>query len=359
MPSRKIAFASVEAKKQWIIDINRKHSDDFQNNELSRIAFKKQHPTEHISFLCMDGRIDLSEIIKAIPGIFRTYRHGGAAYDIGWPLFGDDLIDNVRRNAAEGKITAIWIGLHLASSGIEHRGCKAFGYNLTNDLAFKKNLRDRINYVFGDSAMVYPFIVAIDTDTKCLVFYSHDTESMFSTNELTDGSIESISARLMQLYPDMPASMVADIAFFVQNNLKVRDEWKSSPVEDDLTHNEFIVGSGKGISFDWLHELNSALIIGPYKPSDSAIFKVAFNLIIDNMKTDKIANTDFILLLSAIYDSKIKERQAREQVKYLRDAALEILNDKDNPPELKELAGKCFPMMVIVDKHTQLLTVVD
>jgi hypothetical protein len=76
-----------------------------------------------------------------------------------------------------------------------------------------------------------------------------------------------------------------------------------------------MIGVGRG--FDWLHMPNLALIIGPYGPDLADPIRKAAGIIEANMKSFRIPDDGFLLLVASPYYDNGSDRARRSQEQLL------------------------------------------
>jgi hypothetical protein len=344
--------ASIVEKIDWLKKINREHSDFFcsPDQDLLRGFYRSQHPTEICAFKCMDGRIHLPYITKTPLGIIQPFRNLAGKFDLGWPYLGQAFENWVKYSISKVRKCLVMVTYHFSAGNNEHRGCAGFDYDKQAALNFTAQFKAQIERVFGvEHSVVYPIIVGLETDTDSLIFHGAGdaTLDLGKIDAKTDPEI--LRQQLAKLYPEMSATMINDLLPMVLGNLQHIAEIKASErAIIDSEHREFIIGIGRG--FDWLHEPNIALLIGPYSLDLYQPVKTAMEIIQHNMEAGRIKNDGFIVLTSAPYYRSlgIDKFRAIEKTKVLTNLA-------------KEVAAKRFPVLqpkmhiisAIVDNETR------
>ncbi len=343
--------APIEEKISWVRKLNQEHSDFFcsPDEELSRRLYRAQHPTEICAFKCMDGRINIPILTKTPLGIIQPFRNLGGKFDLGWPYLGQVFEEWVNYAVSKGRKCLVMVTYHF-SQGDTHRGCAGFQYDKAASVAFTYSFKQQIERIFGEKrSVVYPIVVGLETDTDALIFHGVDDRQL-DLGQIDAGiGIDVLRGKLSELYPDMKERMVEDLLPLVVGNLKQIAEIKvADRLVIDSEHREFIVGIGRG--FDWLHEPNIALLIGPYSPDLYQPIKTAFEIIQSNMEAGKIKDDGFIILSSAPYfrDLGVDKQRAVEKTKFLTDLAREVANKR-----FPGLAGKMHSLSAILDRNTR------
>jgi len=341
---------TIEQKIDWLLEVNNKHATNFINTRLARQFYRVKHPTEICAFKCMDGRIHIPLVTNTPPGIILPYRNIGGAFDLGWPLLGEDITSWVKYGVSKGRNSLILVTYHY-SKGDDHRGCAGFHYDHEAAFQYTVNFYKQVNRLFGENnQVVFPIVVGLETDTDSLVFHPQnptDKGVIYVSEKMSDKN-DYLLGVVHELYPDMKEEVMNDLLPLIQGNIAHIKEIKESgrkPI--DMQHREWILGVGRG--FDWLHEPNTALIIGPYSPDLSAPIIKAISIIADNMKLGRIGNDGFLVLSSAPFKEKgVDENRAKEKANFFKRYVKKII--EENFPEL---INKARYMTVVVDEHTR------
>jgi hypothetical protein len=178
--------------------------------------------------------------------------------------------------------------------------------------------------------------IGIETDFESIVFHSTDGKTLDIASLDASLSNEEIDVMLTGLYPDMNAEMRRDLVPLAKGNLDhialVRTEHK--PLID-LEHREQIIAVGRG--FDWLHEPNRALIIGPYSHEWPQAVKTAGSIVLGNLNAERIPGENGILLLvSTLWRNEERESGRRLKEEKARYIARTALQELQSIPELKD-----------------------
>jgi hypothetical protein len=356
MNKRKIISEDVT---NYVLRINKERSLEYTDPsaQMARQLYRGKHPTEILVQKCMDGRLNLSVFTGTPPGIIQPFRNVGGKFDLGWPFFQEVTLDGVQYGINKGR-QCLSISSYHFSVGDHHRGCAGFGYDTEGAKAAAFDLRDQFTKVFGSGAgrPVYALTIGIETDAESLIFHNNEGESLDLAQVDPQSASEDLNRLLTKLYPDMASEMRRDLLPLVVGNVAhiaaVKEEEKA-PV--DLEHREQIIALGRG--FDWLHEPNRALIIGPYSHEWPSAVKTAGTIVLGNLQAGRIPEKSGVLLLvSALWRSEEREvgRRLKEQkVRYLAEIALEELKAiPELHQHLKVLAG-------VVDADTRKLHTID
>ena len=330
---------------------NAAQAKEFSEGHLVRRLYRAQHPTEIVAFKCMDGRLNLSYMTETPVGYIQPYRDLGGRFDMGSPYFGSLIQRGVESAVNQGRGTIIFVTYHF-SVGKKERGCKGFHCNVDEAKNFTAVLCENVKSIFGDVEAVYPIQVGIETDHDALVFHGRDG-SIFDLSQVHGMSAEDFSTRLHSLYPDMNECMVKDLVPLLignQHHIKKIREMNRQPIE--LDHREQVLAFGRG--FDWLHEPNKALIVGPYALDIEKPIVTAASIILDNLNGGRIPKEDgVVLMIASLYERNVgpDKRRAVEKSRSLAQFAQAAIK-KGMPklePYMKTLVG-------IVDAETRLFT---
>ncbi len=332
--------------KGYALNLNAERSAEYTDPsaQLARQLYRERHPTEILIQKCMDGRLNLSVFTGIPAGILQPFRNVGGRFDLGWPFFQEVTGGTVQYAIKKGR-QCLSISSYHFSAGDHHRGCAGFGYDTDAAQGAAFNLRDQFTKVFGDAKgrPVYALTVGIETDLESLIFHSLDGTTLDVSNLEPHTTSDELDRMIASLYPDMNSEMRADLLPLVEGNLKhvavVRAEQK--PLID-LEHREQIIAVGRG--FDWLHEPNRALIIGPYSHEWPAAVRTAGTIVLGNLNAGRIpAESGVLLLVGALWRSEEREvgrRLKEEKVRYVAKTALaELQNIPELKDHLKILAG--------------------
>lgn len=328
-------------------DLNARNSSIFCGEQLSRRLYRSEHPTEIAAFKCMDGRIHLPLLTRTPIGIIQPFRNLAGRFDLGWPYLGELFLQWVDYAISKKRKCLVLVTYHF-SKGDTHRGCAGFNYCKEDAFNFSLNFRKQIERMTRDRNVVYPIIVGLETDTDVLIFHGLDHNKTLNVGELDNLTEEKVSDLLEDLYPDMPERILLDLIPLILGNAKhIKEEEIINREILDSQHRERIVGIGRG--FDWLHEPNLALIIGPYSPNLSEPIKTAASIIKDNMTLKRIPDDGFMLMTSAPYrEVGLDKDRAIEKARFLLEFSKKVLSEYD-----EEFAKKMKPIGVIVDTHTR------
>jgi len=353
-PTFKMNERTIDERIEWLFGMNKAHSDEFMRTRLSRQLYRVNHPTEICAFKCMDGRIHIPVVTHTPLGIIRPYRNIGGYFDLGWPLLGEDLANWVKYGVTKGRKSLILVTYHY-SKGDDHRGCAGFDYNQSAAFEFTINFHKQVNRLFGEkNQVVFPIVVGLETDTDSLIFHPQDPskqEGVFYCTDKTSDKSDYLASILNDLYPDMDPTVRHDLLPLIQGNIAhIKDIKESAREPLDMQHREWVLGVGRG--FDWMHEPNTALIIGPYSPDLSGPIIKAVGIIADNMKNGRIKDDGLLILSSAPFrEHGVDENRAKEKANFFREYVRQIL-EKHYP----ELAPKAKYIAVVVDEHTRRAT---
>ncbi|MFA5155015.1 MAG: hypothetical protein WC453_01130 [Patescibacteria group bacterium] len=341
---------TITEKIEWLLDLNKQHSDEFVRTRPSRQLYRVNHPTEIAAFKCMDGRIHIPLVTHTPLGILRPYRNIGGYFDLGWPLLGEDVKNWVDYGISKGRKSLIIVTYHY-SKGDGHRGCAGFHYDRDAAFDFTVKFHNQVNRFFGhNNQVVFPIVMGLETDTDSLVFHPQDPKGsniVYCSEKMSDKS-DYLSGVINELYPDMDSVVRQDIIPLIHGNINhIREVRESNRDLTEMQHNEWVLGVGRG--FDWLHEPNTALLVGPFDPDLSKPIITAISIIADNMKSGRISDDGFLVLSSAPFKQKgVDENRAKEKANFFRSYIKKIL--ADNYPDL---LGKAKFIAVTVDEHTR------
>jgi hypothetical protein len=324
---------SIEERLDWLWRLSREHSEEFQNPEavLARKRYLALHPTHIIVLKCMDGRIHIPCATRTPLGIIEPFRNLGGMFDLGWPYLGEVLTNSVNAAADQGKRVLIVITYHF-SKGDALRGCAGFNFDKAASIRYVEGIKRQVEEVFGAGRQtVYPVVFGFETDEDALILHGEKDVWDLSGEvpETPDGQDPDeedsiLAGRLARLYPDMPGRIVRDLAPLVRGNLRHIRETRASGRALATEHREWMICLGRG--YDFLHEPNLALIVGPYSPDLSSPVTRAAGIIASNMEKGRIPDDGFLLLASAPYrEAGVDRMRAILKSRFLSSFADEVI----------------------------------
>lgn len=347
---------SIDEKIEWLLGVNEKHSKLFVETRIDRQLYRENHPTEICAFKCMDGRINIPLMTNTPLGIIKPYRNLGGIFDLGWKLLGLDLMNWVQYGVTKRRKSLIMITYHY-SMGDKHRGCKGCNYDTPAAVALTLNLYKQVRRVFGmNSSVVYPIVVGIETDTDAFILHPQDPTDknlVYLSGEMS-ADRNFVVGLINDLYPDMDTNIKNDLLPLLQGNIAHIKEVKASNRHlDDMNHREWVIGVGQG--FDWLHEANTVLLVGPWDQDMSNAINKALGIIADNMKSKRSKDDGFLVLNSTTFrEVGIDQNRATEGANLYRKYVRKII--KESYPEL---LPKARFLSVTVDENTRKLNLVS
>lgn len=339
----------IDEKIKWLIEVNEKASDKFIKDELPRRLYQAEHKTNMLALKCMDGRINIPLVTGTPSGIIKPYRNIGGYFDLGWPMLGGEIQDVIEEGVSKGRKSLILITYHY-SKGDTSRGCAGFNHNTEKAFNFTVNLHRQFNRIFGENnGVVFPVVIGLETDTDSLVFHPEnpaDKNALYLSEDINSDH-DYLYSLLSNLYPHMDKYVKEDIIPLIKGNIlhikKIKD---SNRKLEDMKHNEWVLGVGRG--FDWLHEPNTALLVGPFNPDLANPILTAIDIIRNNMESGLINNDGFLVLCSSVFKKNgIDKNRAIEKSNFFCSKIKKHL--KDNFPLL---LPKAKFMLVVLDQNT-------
>ncbi len=338
-----------------LLEINKLHAGryDAPESTLARRLYRASHPTEIGVFKCMDGRLHLPVMTNTAVGILQPWRNLGGKFNLGWPGLLYTVREWVSYAISRGR-NCMPIATYHFSRGDEHRGCKGFNYDTKAAIKFSQELKEQFDRVFGKGP-VYAVQMGIETDLEALILHG-DNGDMVDLSEISEQSTDDLQKLIAKLYPDMPPVMQADLLPIVSGNIAhIKDIRAENRPIAKAEHQEWVLGIGRG--FDWLHEINTALLIGPYDPRLWKTIAVGAGLLLDNINSGRINPQDGVVLItSAIYRDPIGSNRnlAEEKTKFLHDFAVEVIT-----AEVPDLLPHLEHLTTTVDMNTRVLDVLE
>jgi len=351
-----ISEMPIDKKIDWILQKNHLHSQEFIDSQPSRRFYRSLHPTEIIAFKCMDGRIHIPLVTNTPLGIIQPFRNLAGKFDIGWPYLGEEVVKWYDYAISRGRKCLALVTYHFSAGNNAHRGCAGFHYDKEAAFNFTVDFRNQLEDMFGkNNGIFFPIIVGLETDTDTLIFHGENSSDILDVSKLSsDLPEDELMSRISKIYPNFPKRIVSDLLPLVIGNIAHIQRVKDSNRQTlDSEHREWILGIGRG--FDWLHEPNTAIIVGPYSPDLSEPIKTAAKIIKDNMDSNRISKDGFVVLASAPYrELGVDQKRAIAKAKFLRKFSESIIIKKF--PELEKIM---VPMSVIVDLNSREMKRVD
>jgi hypothetical protein len=335
----------------YLLALNKKHSEIFDQERLFRELYRVKHPTEIAALKCMDGRVHLPRMTNTPLGIIQPWRNIGGQFNLGWYGFNLAMREWVTYSINRGRRCLVLVTYHFSQSDA-HRGCRGFNYDVNAAKKFTTDLRDQFIRVFPGKTVVYPVQIGIETDSESIILHGHDGKEV----NLANPPRTPLDALLLELYPDMPEEIINDFIPLLDGNIahasEVRTENK--PVEE-AEHREWVLGVGRG--FDWLHEINLALLVGPFDPNLPNVIEKAAGILAGNLESGRIAVTKekgIVLMASGAYRNAGEKTHAIEKARTLDEFAFQIILEK--VPSLMPYLQR---LVVAVDLDTRKLQVLS
>ncbi|MHA7878650.1 MAG: hypothetical protein ACX931_02590 [Saccharospirillum sp.] len=315
----------IEARIDWLLQLSRTHSEQYCDPDayLARKRYRAEHPTEVLALKCMDGRLHLPHATGTPMGIIQPFRNLGGIFDLGWPYLGDLLAEAVHRATSQGRRVLVIITYHF-SRGEPARGCAGFNCDTRAARAHAFGIAEQVRTIFGQAQQsVYPLVCGFETDEDALVLHN-TAHQMLDLATLGEPDLNSLSARLQALYPDMPEQVLTDLLPLIEGNIRHIAEIRHSQRSPAIEHREWIICVGRG--FDFLHVPNVALIVGPYSPNLAHPIQKAADIIQTNMTDRRIPDDGFLLLSSAPFlESGPDRARAAVKARFMAKFAAQVI----------------------------------
>ena len=315
----------------YLLELNRLNSDLFQRATLDRKKYRATHSTEIGVMKCMDGRINMPVITNTPLGIIQPWRNLGGRFNLGWDGYQKSVWEWTQYAITHNRNCLVIITDHY-SKGERHRGCRGFNYDHDAAKAFSRELRQQFDDVYGSSA-VYSIQCGIETDSESIVFRGKNNGHSLDLSAVGEISPAEIQAHLKELYPDMPIETLGDLMPLAIGNIAHIAEIRSlnRPIID-TEHREWVLGVGRG--YDWLHKINTALIVGPSDPELREVIEMAAKLILTNIRETRIDLDRGVVLMSSapFREYGAAERMAEVKARFLAKTALDVVTQR--VPEL-------------------------
>ena len=341
---------------EYLLDLNARHSAVFASEAAcgDRRMYRKKHPLEISVIKCMDGRLNVPVMTNTAMGIIQPWRNVGGRFNLGWVGFKDAVANWYEYSLSQSRSCLVMVSYHY-SRGDKHRGCAGFNYDTDAARASALELQRQFIRVFGNGTAFYTILVGIETDLDALVLHGDDAAAeSLDLATISDGSTDHLESILRKLYPQMPSQILEDFIPIVAGNLDHIKEIRATnrPVADIL-HGESVLALGRG--FDWLHEPNKAIIVGPFDPELRIPISIGAKLLLSNLNEGRIPKEHGVVLMtSAPYRERAgyDRPAAREKALWLNQFALRIIKE-----EATELLPYLHQLTAIMDSETRELDV--
>lgn len=346
---------------EYLLELNRKNSADFVKQEADRVIYRRMYGTEFAALKCMDGRLLFPDLTQTPLGIIQPYRNIGGIFHLGWPFF-QQAIEGWKKYAdLKDRDSVVFVTYHF-SKGDKHRGCKGQGYDNEKAKKSSLDLKKEFDFVYGSPSMqgrnkLFALQIGVETDWESLILHGEKGEE-FDLGGISDSSEENVLKILVSLYPSInkiAPNVIRDFIPLVKGNILHTQEIKNSkrPVEEAV-HHEWIIAVGRG--FDWLHEANKAIIVGPWQDNLSDPIRTAVSLVKHNKEEGLLGGKNVVLLTSGIYREVEGEepRLAELKAQYLKEIAMKVI-EKD----FKDLLPDLEVLVTTVDLNTRKINVVE
>lgn len=340
----------ITERTEWLLQLSQKHADEYVSPEaaLARKLYLAKHPTRLFVFKCMDGRIHMPHSTQTPLGIMTPFRNLGGMFDLGWPHLGEVVSSSVLEAVEQGYRAVLIITYHFSKSSKEH-GCAGFNYDTGAAFEHVLQIREQAETIYGDSHQtVYPVIWGIETDEDALILHNKEGQ-VLNMAEVDDDDSNHLFHAVKSLYPDMNQKVVLDLLPLLEGNLRQIRKNRKEPRESGNVHREWMMCIGRG--FDFLHEPNIALIVGPYSPDLVTPIAKAAHIIENNMKLGRIPDDGFLLLASTPYREFGSDKaRAQLKTKFLADFATHVIEE-----QAPELAKKMVKKTGVLNWNTRQL----
>jgi hypothetical protein len=338
---------------EYLLALNAEQSKLFENAALDRMQYRVKHPTEIGVMKCMDGRVNMPVIMNTPVGVTQQWRNVGGKFNLGWYAYQASIWEWVNYSMNRGRNCLVIVTDHF-SRGDKHRGCRGFNYDEKAAQEFGRGLREQFDRVFG-TGVVYTIQCGIETDEDALIFRGKDNSRSLDLSEVSQMPGDEMQERLRAIYPDMPGATLRDLVPLALGNLAHIAEVRQSkrPIVE-IQHREWVLSVGRG--FDWLHEINTALIVGPFDPNVAQVIETAAGIIKGNLHDGRISAGRGIVLMScsSFRESGPNERLAEEKAKFLAGVAIEVVRTK-----VPELLPHLHVLTATMKVETRRLNVLD
>ncbi|MFA6304181.1 MAG: hypothetical protein WCV73_03625 [Patescibacteria group bacterium] len=327
---------------------NRLAVKEFSAQAELRRKYLLDHPTRLAATKCMDGRVNLSVITNMPFGVFRPWRNIGGMFNIGWLAFSQSLREWVSKFEAEGREGIIFITYHWSNSA-KHLGCRGFDYNLSLSKKAIGQMAQSVKGVFVGHRLTVIF-TGVETDSDALIIHGDDIKNVLDMRVVKSGA--EIKRRLIKMFPKMTDSMHSDLLNLLAGNAQhIKQVALEGRELVELNHCEKILAVGQG--FDWIHESNEAIIVGPFNPNLEEPIITAVKLIMTNRQEGRVKSDRGVLLVCMPWSESWHNYRevASERARVLADLALTAIK-KHLPQELEFF----YPLVGVMQEESREFT---
>jgi hypothetical protein len=376
-----------------IIRINSNYSLEYLAQLPQLEEYKQKYPTKFMVFKCMDGRILFSHFTGAPLGYLSNFRNLGGQFNLGWAhlqatfkeVIYDARMEHFERVSRQSKLemesrlseiqkyvdpeiikrltlkyqgtnacdlhddaVCAIITIHYSKGSNETRGCAGSNCNIEKSLRDAKGFRMQIERACKDPDWrhkVFPIVIGIETDKETLELYGENGQKKDLAKFNVSTSDNELRNLINELYPSMPLGMRHDFLPFLRGNINHRAKiLEKTRTPEELNHQEWILGVGRSSAYDWLHQPNTAILIGLFNPDLPKIINKGLNVIKEHNKKKY-----FLLMSAACYGKGNPKMFAKEMVKYYSRLAIEQVEQNH-----KELLPYMYPVKMLINQETQL-----
>ena len=392
-------------KVETLIDINSGYSTRYLNQLPQLEAYKREHPTKIIVFKCMDERILFSLFTQTPLGLLSNFRNLGGQFNFGWhslqttlkevmneahqehmgrlahqaqaemiqrSIARESFIDNylslqkggssvinwaAEKHAAhtlceicnDGNMGLAIVTYHCSETDNKHFGCAGSKCNKDKSIRDAKGFRMQMEKGCADwRCRIYSMLVGINTDTDGLMLHGENGQvrCLESLSEnVTDNELFSI---ILELYPSMPMQIRFDLLSLMRGNIRhIAAVRKSQRPIEQMGHMGWALGIGRSRAYNWLHEPNTAILVGLFNPDLPKVIRKGIEVIKPNAKKG------FILMTAAPYGKNNPKSFARQQAKYYSRLGQEQIKEYYH-----DLLPFMFPLRLLVSEETQLFEMI-
>ena len=199
--------------------------------------------------------------------------------------------------------------------------------------------------------------MGIETDFDALILHGDNENDIVDLSTVTDSSVENVKGILRSLYPNMPSEMIYNFLPLILGNIRHIDAVRKAnrPVED-IVHKEWVLAFGRG--FDWFHEPNTAIIVGPFDEELRNPITTAARLLLSNLKEGRVSRKSVVLVSSAPYRNRsgYDHLAARKKAIWQNDFAMRVITQNS---DLKDLLPHLRQLTAVMDMETRALEIIS
>ena len=313
----KATYMSQNPTVQKLFGLNKDNSQAYVDAEISRQMHRNKYPISLGVSKCMDGRVHLPVMTNTPLGYMHPWRNIGGNFDLGWPFYQETIAHWLKQSIRESTPMVMLTTYHYARGAagedvekVKSRGCAGHEYDTEAAHAASWKLKQQFDDAFRNDDF-YALNWGVETDLDALIL-NGEKGQIVDLSEFKYHQVVEIVDMLRELHPQVPIDVIRNLVPVIEGNIAhITGVRNSNRPIIDMEHKERVLAVGRG--FDWLHEPNLALIVGPYDPQLEAVIGKAAGLLQGNLENNRVKPEDgLVLLVSAQYEEDGYKRRLAE-----------------------------------------------